>query len=70
MACVVEKHTFGSSDIANVEWNGHCTHLTRVGSVVQARLSYLGPLGLLSGCGYARQPQQLHKRHTLLYLLS
>ena len=22
-------------------WNGHCTHLTRVGSVVQSRLSYL-----------------------------
>ena len=27
-------------------------------------------LGLLSGCGYARQHQQLHEQHTLLKLLS
>ena len=27
-------------------------------------------LGLLSGCGYSRQPQQLYKQHALLYLLS
>ena len=27
-------------------------------------------LGLLSGCGYTRQPQLLHEQHTMLYLLS
>ena len=52
----------------NMGWNGSLHTLTCIASSVQSRLSYL-TLGLLSGCGYARQPQQLHEQHTLVYLV-
>ena len=40
-----------------------------IASAVQSRLSYQLDQ-LLSRCGYARQPQQLHEQHALVYLLS
>ena len=43
--------------------DGHCTHC--VGGIYPTMT-----LGLLSGCGYTRQPQQLHKQHAVLYHLS
>ena len=53
-----------------MEWNGHCTHVTHVGSAVQSTLNYLYDSRAITRCGYASQPQQLHEQHALLYFLS
>ena len=53
-----------------MEWTGIWNGLEygmewSLGSTVQSRMSQL----MTPGCGYVRQPQQLHEQHALLYLL-